>query len=256
MSAIAEGRENVYNIQSGREGSCIYRMEETSLTTELEHHPLNRRIYYKVRALIESGALAPGTQLDEKTLAESLAVSRTPLREAIATLAEEGLVERRPYRGNFVRIFTARQINDLFEVRKALEGLASRLAVARLTDEHVHDLRQILDEAQQALEGGDLVAYSAADKRFHQTMARITENETLIEALGRLGRQIQIIRISANRDPENVERTAQERVNILEALETRDAERTAHLMEEHIEGVRRSVLLQLDPSLVKQDTTL
>jgi DNA-binding GntR family transcriptional regulator len=230
-------------------------MEATSLMPELEHHPLNRRIYYKVRELIESGAIAPGSQLDERTLAESLAVSRTPLREAIATLVEEGLVERRPYRGNFVRVFTIKQINDLFEVRKALEGLASRLAVPKLSDAHLKELYLILDESQVALERGDLAAYSVADQRFHRMMAQITENETLIESLGRLGRQIQMIRVSANRDPHNVERTAQERTRILNALESRNAELTAQLMEEHIEGVRRSVVSQIEAALAKQNTT-
>ena len=112
-------------------------MEKSNTVGKIEHYPLNRRIYYKVRELIESGVIPPGAQLDERALANDLSVSRTPLREAIATLVEEGLVERRPYRGNFVRMFTAKQVDDLYEVRKALEGLAIRLAVLRLTEEEL-----------------------------------------------------------------------------------------------------------------------
>lgn len=113
----------------------------------------------------------------------------------------------------------------------------------------------ILDESQEVLERGDLATYSVADQRFHRMMAQITENETLIESLGRLGRQIQMIRVSANRDPHNVEHTAQERARILNALQSRNAELTAQLMEEHIEGVRRSVVSQIEALLAKQDTT-
>jgi DNA-binding GntR family transcriptional regulator len=218
------------------------------LISKLEHEPLNRRIYYRVRELIESGTIPPGAQLDERTLAQDLAVSRTPLREAIATLVEEGLVERRPYRGNFVRTFTARQVNDLYEVRKALEALATRLAVPRLSEGSLANIALILDEAQKALEQDDILGYSLADQRFHDAIAQASENEILIESLSRLKRQIQLVRLSANRDPKVVERTALERPRILAALQARDAQLAAQLMEEHIEGVRRSVIAQMTAS--------
>jgi DNA-binding GntR family transcriptional regulator len=218
------------------------------LTDKMEHYTLNQRIYYKVRDLIESGTIPAGAQLDERTLAQDLAVSRTPLREAIASLVEEGLVERRPYRGNFVRIFTARQVNDLYQVRQALEGLAIRLAVPRVTDHDLEHIRDILASCQEALEGGDLVGYSAADQRFHDAIARLSDNETLLESLSRLRRQIQLVRLSANRDPQVVRRTALERPQILAALEARDTQLAAQLLEEHIDGVRRSVVTLIESS--------
>jgi DNA-binding GntR family transcriptional regulator len=220
------------------------------LTDKLEHYTLNQRIYYKVRDLIESGAIPAGAQLDERTLAQDLAVSRTPLREAIATLVEEGLVERRPYRGNFVRVFTARQVNNLYQVRQALEGLAIRLAVPRITADDLEQIRAILDQCQDALERDDMAAYSAADQRFHDSIARLSDNEVLIESLDRLRRQIQLVRIRANRDSQVVQRTALERPRILSALEDRDADLAARLLEEHIDGVRRSVV-----ALIEDDTT-
>src|SRR5258708_4352003 len=232
------------------------KMEMNNLINKREHDPLNRRIYYEVRELIESGAILPGTQLDERTLAQDLAVSRTPLREAIATLVEEGLVERRPYRGNFVRLFTAKQVQDLYEVRKTLEGLAIRLAVLRLTEEDLELLRTILHEIQEALERDDLPGYSTSDQRFHSTIARLSGNEILIESLGRLQRQIQLVRIGANQNPEVGRRTALERPLILSALEMRDAALAAQLMEEHIEGVRRSVIEQIATSSVTEETNL
>jgi DNA-binding GntR family transcriptional regulator len=220
-------------------------MKEGIAVNGLEHHPLNRSIYYKVRDLIASGRIPPGAQLDERSLANALQVSRTPLREAIATLVEEGLVERRPYRGNFVRLFTARQVNDLYLVRKVLEGLAARLAVLASAEEDLDKIRSILDEAQQALEADDMAAYSTADAHFHDAIAQMSQNEILIEALGRLKRQIQIVRLGANHDPQVVARTALERPRILAALEARDADLAARLMEEHIDGVRRSMVAQL-----------
>lgn len=218
------------------------------MTNKVEHYTLNQRIYYKVRELIESGAIPAGAQLDERTLAQDLSVSRTPLREAIATLVEEGLVERRPYKGNFVRIFTAKQVNDLYQVRQALEGMAVRLAVARITESDLEQLRTILATCQEALEHDDMAAYSIADQQFHDAIARLSDNEILIESLGRLRRQIQLVRISANRDPQVVRRTALERPRILSALEARDADLAARLLEDHIDGVRRSVVTLIEDS--------
>lgn len=216
------------------------------MTHRLDHHTLNQRIYDKVREMIESGTISPGTQLDERTLASELDVSRTPLREAIARLVEEGLVERRPYKGNFVRMFTAKQVHDLYEVRKVLEGLAVRLAVPRLTEEDLVQIRLILNDAHNALERGDIAGYSAADQRFHSIIVQIAANETLTTSLDRLKRQIQIMRVSANQDPQVVERTALERPRILAALEARDVEQAAHLMEAHIEGIHRTVVAQIE----------
>jgi DNA-binding GntR family transcriptional regulator len=155
-----------------------------------------------------------------------------------------------------VRMFTAKQIHDLYEVRKTLEGLAIRLAVLRLTEEDLELLRAILHETQEALERDDMPGYSTSDQRFHSTIARLSENEILIESLGRLQRQIQLVRIGANQNPEVVRRTALERPRILSALEMRDAALAAQLMEEHIEGVRRSVIEQIAKSSVTEEMNL
>ncbi|RIK35644.1 MAG: GntR family transcriptional regulator [Chloroflexi bacterium] len=211
-----------------------------------QRHTLNQKVYQQLRRKLLRGDLAPDSQLDERQLAEELGVSRTPLREAISQLVKEGIVEHRPYRGNFVRTFTAKQVNDLYEVRKALESLAMRLAIRKLSQEHLEEIRTILDQVQEALDRGDITAYTEADRRFHQAILQITGNETLIESLNRLAAQIQMVRILANRDPEVVERTAQERPRILAALEARDADTAARLMEEHIDGVRRSIVAQLE----------
>lgn len=211
-----------------------------------QRHTLNQKVYQQLRRKLLRGDLAPDSQLDERQLAEELGVSRTPLREAISQLVKEGIVEHRPYRGNFVRTFTAKQVNDLYEVRKALESLAMRLAIRKLSQEHLEEIRTILDQVQEALDRGDIAAYTEADRRFHQAILQITGNETLIESLNRLAAQIQMVRILANRDPEVVERTAQERPRILAALEARDADTAARLMEEHIDGVRRSIVAQLE----------
>jgi len=223
------------------------------LTGTMDRRTLNHRIYDGLRQLIETGAILPGTRLDERALADDMGVSRTPLREAIGKLVEDGLVEHRAYRGNFVRALTVKQVNDLYLVREALEGLAVRLAVPKLSEGHMLTIRRILDDTFSALDRDDIAGYSIADQSFHDTLARLSENEPLIEALGRLRRQIQLVRTLANDDPDVVKRTAFERPQILAALEMRDVERAARFMEAHIDGVRRAVVTHLVDARESQD---
>ncbi|GAC1353445.1 MAG: GntR family transcriptional regulator [Herpetosiphon sp.] len=222
------------------------------MTLMFNNQTLNQRVYIRLRDMITSGTIMFGMQLDEQALANEMGISRTPIREAIAKLVKEGLVEYRPYRGNFVRSFTAKQVSDLFEVRKTLEGLAMQLAVSHLTGEHLQTLHTILSDIDTALEQYDMEAYSAADRRFHATIVQIADNESLRDLLEWLGFQIQVVRTIANRDPHVVERTAHERPLILAALEARDAQLATQLLQDHIEGVRRAVVAQFEEHAITQ----
>lgn len=219
---------------------------EKTLAGRLVHLPLNARVLQEVRERIVSGQVLPGSRLDEQALATELGVSRTPLREAIGRLVKEGLVEYRPYQGAFVRSFTAKEVSDLYAVRRSLEETAIRLATPRLTAERLTTVRRILDMLNDALERGDLAEYGEADRRFHETIAGYSDNATLIECLERLDLQVRIIRTLANRNPEVVARTALQRPQVLAALEAHDADRAAALMGAHIESVRRAVVADVE----------
>lgn len=210
----------------------------------LDASTVNGLVFVKLRDLITNGEIPLGERLDERALAQAMGISRTPLREAIGRLANEGLVEHRPYRGNFVRTFTAEQVANLYDVRKTLEAMAIRLAVTHLSDENLDRLRSILDDVRQCLANDDLVAFGEADRRFHRAIAELSRNETLIDTLERLNVHIQMVRTIANRDPDVVARTTKERKNILSALESRDADAAAELIAEHIEGVKQAVMRQ------------
>lgn len=213
---------------------------------KLTRSTLNQQVYNRLQRLLLRGELTPGSQLDERALADQMGVSRTPLREAIGQLVKEGIIEYRPYRGNFVRTFSAKEVDDLFQVRIPLESLAMRLAIPKLSQEDIGHIRAILDEVSAALERGDMDGYAAADRHFHSTIVRITGNQPLLEALDRLGMQIQLVRTLANKDPEVGARTERERPLILAALEARDADEAARLMEAHVDGVRRAVVAQIE----------
>ena len=211
----------------------------------IERKTLHQRVYEVLLRMVADGTLPPGTQLDEQSLSARRGISRTPLRGAIARLSQEGLVVNLPYRGAFVRRFSAEEIDGLFEVRAAIEALAARKAAERMTAAELDGVRAILDECHTALRDGDFAAYSAADARFHRALADASGNPTLVEMLESLRLRVQVLRDLANNEPGLRERTAEERVRILDALERRDGEAAARLLEDHIHSVRDTVVRQL-----------
>lgn len=208
----------------------------------LGHSPVNQQVLQYILDLLLSERLVPGSRLDEQGLAKEMGVSRTPLREAIARLAEKGLIEYRPYQGNFVRIFSPDEIRGIYEVRRSLEELAIRLAVSNMTPELLQEIRAVLDVLASAMDRGDITAVNLADRQFHSLIAHASGNSTLISILDELDLQIELIRSMANQNPEVVLHTSLQRPQILSALETGDADTAARLLGEHIGYVCESVL--------------
>lgn len=210
--------------------------------TVQRHLTLRERIYEEIVRLIVSGDLPSGTALDERALTDRLQVSRTPFREALGTLAKEGLIEIRPYRGFFVRSFSRRETEDLYELRKRLECFAVELAVPNMSDRHIASFEKMLDDALDALHRGDMEAYGRHDRVFHETIAELSGNAALIETLNRLALQIQVGRTIANESKAFAERAARERDEILSAFRARDIQRAVAFMHNHISDVQRAVL--------------
>jgi len=208
----------------------------------IRHVTLRERIYEEIVRMIVSGELPSGAPLDEKALTEMLQVSRTPFREALGTLAKEGLIEIKPYRGFFVRSFSRKETNDLYELRKTLECMAVELAVPHMSDVHIAQFERLLDEAVAALKRGDMVTYGQRDRAFHETIAELSGNAALIETLSRLALQVQIGRTIANQSREFAKRAATERDEILTAFRKRDIKKASALMRAHISDVQTAVL--------------
>jgi DNA-binding GntR family transcriptional regulator len=210
------------------------------------HLTFRERIYEEIVRMIVSGELPSGAPLDEKSLIERLNVSRTPFREALGTLAKEGLIEIRPYRGFFVRSFSKKETNDLYELRKRLECFAVELAVPNMSDRHIEQFDRMLNRAVTARQNGDMEAYGEADREFHETIAQLSDNAALIETLARLSLQIQLGRRIANESRTLVDDAARERDAILFAFRRRDVAAAAALMHAHISDVQATVLARYD----------
>ena len=133
-----------------------------------EYLPLRDVVFNTLRQAILRGELQPGERLMEIQLAQRLGVSRTPVREAIRKLELEGLVLMIPRRGAEVAEITRQDLEDVLEVRAALEELAVKDACEHITDEQLQDLKKAANEFKRSLEGTDLVACAEADIHFHE----------------------------------------------------------------------------------------
>lgn len=151
--------------------TSIGRLIPSSLTTDA---------YKALKDAILNLELAPGTVLVEQQLASRLGVSKTPVREALARLMAEGFVETGPGRKMRVVGLTSTSIHDLYHVRLLLEPAAIGEIAARIRDEDVDHLDELVDEAREALESGEVVAFVGANERFHKYPIELTGNQYLI----------------------------------------------------------------------------
>lgn len=136
-----------------------------------------------LRDMIHSGELAPGTPLRQDHLAEQFGVSSTPVREALSILVRERLVRHDPHRGAVVYPPTAADIRENFEIRLALEPLATRLAAEYRADATVGHLCELLPALDAAVAAADPVAYAAADRAFHLAIFAAAERPQLLEMI-------------------------------------------------------------------------
>jgi DNA-binding GntR family transcriptional regulator len=136
-----------------------------------------------LRTRIFEGYYPVGTRLIERDLAAEFGVSRLPVREAVRMLVQEGLLDERSTRGAIVADLTEQQAHDLFDVRSALEVLASRLAAQRATPADIATLRGLVDTAAHALAGGDIAATHRANSALHDEITAIAGNPFLRTAL-------------------------------------------------------------------------
>ncbi|MGF6232369.1 DNA-binding GntR family transcriptional regulator [Inquilinus ginsengisoli] len=179
-------------------------------------------------------------RLDERQLCRDLGVSRTPIREALTVLEQEGFVLTLPRRGIFVRRRTRRQIVEMVQVWAALESMAARLAAARATDAEIAALRGLF-EGFAGRPAAEIEGYSDANIAFHQAIVRLGGNRLIIARTADLFLQIDAIRRRTIREADRADRSIQDHLRIIEALERRDADLAARLDRDHTLGLAEHI---------------
>jgi DNA-binding GntR family transcriptional regulator len=180
-------------------------------------------------------------RLDERQLSQDLGVSRTPIREALTLLEQEGFVRSAPRRGIFVVRKSKREIIELILVWAGLESMAARLAAARASDEEIAGLRHVFDAFQTERPEEHPEEYSQANIAFHRTIIRLSGCQLIVEMTENLFIHMRAIRAVSMRQQHRAERSIGEHMQIITALEARDVEGAERLVRDHTLGLAAHV---------------
>jgi DNA-binding GntR family transcriptional regulator len=217
------------------------------MVTPISSTSLAKEAFGRVIEAITSGEFEPGQKLSESQLARQLGISRGPLREALGQL-EGRLVRRTPRLGVRVVDFGREELEQLFRVREALEGMAARLAAEHIGNGDLDELRSLLDRhAQQpALAAGHVYVQKSEDDDFHFVIARAAQCPQIERLLlNEVYYQLRLHRLKSSTQPGRAQAALREHHEVLAALQSRDPDRSEEAMRKHIRNARYNALAAL-----------
>ena len=196
--------------------------------------PLRDVVFNTLREAILRGDLVPGERLMELQLASKLGVSRTPIREAIRMLEQEGLAITIPRKGAIVAGMTEKDMQDVLEIREALEELSVQVACDKITEEEIAELQKNMKNFEHSLKRGDLKKMAQADVEFHDVIYRATDNPKLISMLNNLREQMYRYRVEYLKNPQNHEQLLKEHEAIYKGIVEKDKDAVTEMIRKHI----------------------
>ena len=223
-------------------------MSKNSLSLQTDEFlPLRDEVFNTLREKILKGVYKPGERLMEIHLADQLGVSRTPIREAIRMLELEGLVKRVPRKGAQVAKISKEDLQDVLEVRKALDTLSVKLACERITEDEIKLLNNAEREFEKALASKDVREIAEADVAFHDVIHSATKNGRLKSMISNLAERIYRYRFEYIKQQSDGGKTLMlEHREIMRCIESRDVESAVKATEIHIDNQEISISEQLD----------
>ena len=198
--------------------------------------PLRDVVFNTLREAILKGDLKPGERLMELQLAAQLGVSRTPIREAIRMLEQEGLAVTVPRKGAEVAKMTLKGMEDVLEIREALDILACQLACVRITEAHLVLLAQKKQAFEDSLKTGNVRAIAETDVAFHDVIYDATGNPKLVNMLNNLREQIYRYRVEYLKKEENYPTLIKEHNAIFDSLANHSKEDATSAIREHVKN--------------------
>jgi DNA-binding GntR family transcriptional regulator len=203
----------------------------------IEAESFRAKAYAALKAAITSVdvySTSEPVRLDERTMSEQLGVSRTPIREAITMLEQEGFVKTLPRRGVVIVRKTKREIVDMIEAWAALESMAARQITLRASDEDIASLRRLFEGFNADHKPEEHVSdYSEANLAFHQTLIRLSGSQLLVDMTSNLLLHVRAIRQMTIGKHNRARRSIVDHLNIIAALERRDTAMAEHLARQH-----------------------
>ncbi len=198
--------------------------------------------YERIKEAIRLAELQPGQPLSETRLSKQLGISRTPVREALQVLAQEGLVQVIPGRAVTVAAPSLREVMDAIHIRSVLEPELVRLATKAITEDQLAILWTALGDLESAVSKDDRLAWSNADNTFHETISEACPNQLLGELSLQIRNRIAHLSIDIGNDVERLQQCTYEHRIIVERMAVGDAKGTEEATRDHINMLRESIL--------------
>ncbi len=199
-------------------------------------------VYERVKQLILDQKVAPGDPLPEEDLAQRFGVSRTPVHAALVRLEKDRLVILQPWRGAFVRGMTMADVQELYQIREALEGMVVRLAAETMTDAQIATLEANWAELQRLNSGQDPRAFFETAREFHWILIRSVANQRIHDILANIREQLLSAKRYLVNNAEKVDADLRDHPTILAAIRERRPAEAERLMRGHIQAMRSSLL--------------
>lgn len=220
-----------------------YRLMPVDLDT---YRPLREVVCETLRTAIIGGVLKPGERLMEIQLADELGVSRTPVREAIRKLEQEGFVEMLPRRGTYVANISIKDVIDVYEIRIALDVLAAGLAAERITDSELVTLKKQLERIKNVVEHDEMDKIGEYDWEFHEVLYKASKNDRLVAIINNLREQLTRLRVTTMNYRGRIKDTIFEHELLVESIASRNVELAKRRAYEHMRNAERTLLTAIE----------
>ncbi len=208
--------------------------------------PLKELAYQRIRASILANEFHPGQRLLEEELASQLEISPTPVREALAKLGQEGMVQIVPRKGAFVTPISRKDVHEIYQIRRALEPLAVELSIHSIPAEELERMENLFASLKIEIETGKREGFLESDMEFHHLTVRYCGNTRLVQIVGSLSDQLWRIRTFLGTEPNlDVTESFRQHCHILAALKERDVAQSMRLVREHLQTAEAKIAARL-----------
>jgi DNA-binding GntR family transcriptional regulator len=214
---------------------------------------LNQSLSQRVAALLENaileGQYEPGQRLYELEIAKSMNISRSPVREAFFILQSKGLLSTLPRKGTFIPQITRQGVKNTLDVRRALDGLAARLAAINATPDHLEEMKDLLIQQEIAGESKKKSKFHELAQNFHLTIYSASDNAKLVSLWENIRPEMMLYRITSISLPSRMEESLEEHKIILNSLYAHDPVLAQRVAEQHIDNFQNRLLPELHNSV-------
>ena len=198
--------------------------------------PLSEQVYERLRETIVFGQVAPGTALHEPSITQQFGISRTPVREALLRLRDEGLLEIKKQSGTFVAPIDPRRVEEGMFLRESLEPRMAAMAAERMTDRALANLLFETEQMTRAVANNDSRLFIAADDNFHRILLEASGFPHIVQSIQRVNAHLDRVRYLSASEPVRAQTALEEHHAMIERLRARDSEGAAELLLTHLQG--------------------